>query len=536
MENGELIAGRYELVKRLGRGGMGEVWAARDRSLHRDVAVKMLVLDHATVPELAQRFEREAVAAAQINHPNVAAMYDRGTHEDVLYLVMEKVDGRPLSEYVRAGQPLPLAEALALAEGICTALVAAHRAGVVHYDIKPHNVMLTAEHEVKVVDFGIAGFLQTAFATLARSSQLTPAGTAEYGAPEQFLSARGDERSDLYALGSVLFTLLTGRPPFTGHHPLAVIRQKLDEDAPRLATVRPGLPPELAALVAELLARDPAGRPASARGVRERLQALRGPAGAGTGQGSRTGADAAAEADAERHVLLGRFAQAARTVVARPARIASPRRFAPPEQPPALRTVTTFQTSWTGREPLRAYGASELRPVHLLGLGGCAAGTALALGGAIAVGMFVLAVGLAFVVGTLLAAATELHYGRVRGKPWGLEVGPHGITITDAAQRRHLAWSGIQRVAVEEIQGRQLGRFTGLHIDPAPEAPLPAVPGPAGWPYAKTGMLTQRPSGRVALAVLGPLSKQQRKQLIDTLVEHGGSRWVPAHVFTTPPR
>ncbi|MFI6642761.1 serine/threonine-protein kinase [Streptomyces sp. NPDC050504] len=275
MERGELIAGRYELVKRLGRGGMGEVWAGRDRDLHRDVALKLLVLDDASYPDLPKRFDREAVAAAQINHPGVVGLYDRGVHEDVLFIVMEKVTGATLAEHVRTEGPMPPARAVAIARDICDALAAAHRAHVIHYDIKPHNVMLTADGRVKVVDFGIAGFVQNTF-SVARSSQLAPAGTPEYGAPEQFLTERGDERSDLYALGGVLFAMLVGHAPFTGHNGLSIMRRKLEEDAPRLADLRPDLPEPLTALVAELLDRDPARRPGSAQGVLGRLAAYAG--------------------------------------------------------------------------------------------------------------------------------------------------------------------------------------------------------------------------------------------------------------------
>ncbi|WP_406179173.1 protein kinase domain-containing protein [Streptomyces sp. NBC_01006] len=274
MKPGELIAGRYELVKKLGRGGMGEVWAARDHSLRRDIALKLLDLGGAVHPDLPQRFEREAVAAAQINHPNVAALYDRGVHEDILFLVMEKVEGTTLTDRLHAGSSMTLARALEIGSEICAALIAAHRAQVIHYDIKPQNVMITQDGQVKVVDFGIAGFVQTAF-SVARSSQLQPAGTVEYGAPEQFLAERGDERSDLYALGGVLFALLAGRPPFTGHNWLAVIRRKDEEEAPRLDVLRPGLLPEVTALVAELLRRDPGQRPQTARQVYDRLQQLR---------------------------------------------------------------------------------------------------------------------------------------------------------------------------------------------------------------------------------------------------------------------
>ncbi|MGI5346791.1 serine/threonine-protein kinase [Streptomyces sp. CA-250714] len=273
MRRGELIAGRYELLERLGRGGMGEVWAARDRTLRRDVALKLLDLGGLGHPELPQWFEREAVAAAQINHPNVVGLYDRGVHEDVLFLVMEKVAGTTLSAHIRAESPMLLARALEIADGICTALVAAHRARVIHYDIKPQNVMITEDRQVKVFDFGIAGFIQTTF-SVAHSSQLTPAGTPEYGAPEQFLTERGDERSDLYALGGVLFALLTRQAPFTGPNGFAVMRRKLDEEAPRLDSLRPGLPPEVTGLVAELLQRDPDRRPQSAQLVLERLRQL----------------------------------------------------------------------------------------------------------------------------------------------------------------------------------------------------------------------------------------------------------------------
>lgn len=273
MERGKLIADRYELIDRLGRGGMGEVWAARDHVLHREVALKLLDLDGIVHADLPRRFEREAVAAAQIVHPNVAALYDRGIHDDVLFLVMEKVDGQTLTARLQAESPFPLTRAVAIASSVCAALEAAHRAQVIHYDIKPHNVILTGDGLVKVIDFGIAGFVQATF-TVARSSQLTPAGTPEYGAPEQFLTERGDERSDLYALGGMLFAMLASRPPFTGHNSIAVVRRKLDEEAPPLDAFRPGLPPEVTALVAELLERDPDRRPQSAQQVQQRLQAL----------------------------------------------------------------------------------------------------------------------------------------------------------------------------------------------------------------------------------------------------------------------
>ncbi|NUP45903.1 MAG: serine/threonine protein kinase [Catenulispora sp.] len=270
MHPGELIAGRYEMVARLGRGGMGEVWSARDRSLRRDVAVKLLYLDDADAGDGARRFEREAVAAAQISHPNVAVVHDRGVQDGVLFLVMERIDGTTLSRALGGGVALPVVEAVRIASRICDALVAAHKAGVIHYDIKPHNVMIAVDGTVKVVDFGIAGFVHSQF-TVARTSQLAPAGTPEFGAPEQFLEERGDERSDLYALGGVLFCMLTGRPPFQGQNGIAVMLRKRDEVAPRVDELAPNLPPALTELVAGLLERDAERRPQSAAEVAARL-------------------------------------------------------------------------------------------------------------------------------------------------------------------------------------------------------------------------------------------------------------------------
>ncbi|WP_183091552.1 serine/threonine-protein kinase [Streptomyces radicis] len=274
MERGALIAGRYELTEPLGRGGMGEVWAARDRRLHRDVAVKLLLRGDDAAPELIQRFEREAVAAAQVNHPNIVALYDSGTHGHLRFLVMEHVEGISLARYLQRQGPPSLDRALEIAQGICAALVAAHEAHVIHYDIKPSNVMLTADGSVKVVDFGIAGFTHTHTFTVAPTTALSPGGTAQFGAPEQFLDQRGDERSDLYALGSVLFALLTGEPPFGDGSPLAVIRRKLDEEPPRVTGLRPEVPAPVARLLADLLRRDPEDRPGTATVVQRRLGQL----------------------------------------------------------------------------------------------------------------------------------------------------------------------------------------------------------------------------------------------------------------------
>ncbi|MFD5300038.1 protein kinase, partial [Streptomyces mutabilis] len=254
---------------------MGEVWAARDRDLHRDVAVKLLVPDPAASREMHYRFEREAVAAAQITHPHVAALYDRGTYDGYHYLIMERVHGSVLAEHVNPERPMSIEETLRTGEEVAAALCAAHEAGVVHYDIKPQNVMLTTKGRVKVVDFGIAGFSQTNTFTVAPSALLSPAGTVQYGAPEQFTGAGADHRCDLYALGSVLFALLIGHPPFTDTNAYAVLLRKIEEDAPAVNRLRAGLPPGLTELITELLHRDPGHRPQSAQHVHDRLVQLR---------------------------------------------------------------------------------------------------------------------------------------------------------------------------------------------------------------------------------------------------------------------
>ncbi|MEU6866667.1 serine/threonine-protein kinase [Streptomyces sp. NPDC046876] len=563
MERGALIAGRYELVKRLGRGGMGEVWAARDQVLHRDIALKLLVLEEGALPELAQRFEREAVAAAQINHPNVAALYDRGVHEDMLFLVMEKVDGIPLNDLIRSRAPLPPGDALAIAEGIARALTAAHRAGVIHYDIKPHNVMLTADHDVKVVDFGIAGFLQTAF-SVAHSSQLTPAGSPQYGAPEQFLSVRGDERSDLYGLGSVLFAMLTGRPPFTGHSALAVIRRKSDVEAPRLDAVRAGLPPELTALIAELLDRDPARRPQTAQDVSERIGRLRAaealvPPGRDAGRGTHAAArpPSSAVREGDRDVLLARAACAMRAVL---------RRRSPLPTVPAARSIPTapssgpFLISWSGREPLSTYAARPGARKTARAWVGAVLSTAAAVscfsipphlgltapgekgpwpvvqvfGGSVfsAMALFLWPL---VVVHTRRAVRHGL--ARMVRSGWELEVGPSGIaTVNASVGRTEFPWSVVHFVSISTVRGSlPHRRYTAVHVSQYPGSRLPVILRPAGWPYTDPDTLPVEPHQSTPICVLGPMTERQRRQLMEALAEFGGDRWVSGFTFATLP-
>ncbi|MFC6512571.1 protein kinase [Streptomyces goshikiensis] len=530
VQRGELIAGRYELIKRLGRGGMGEVWAARDRTLRRDVAVKMLHLDEAVHPDLPLRFEREAVAAAQISHPNVVALFDRGVHEDLWFLVMERVDGTDLAHHIRAENPMEPARALDIAREICAALVAAHQAHVIHYDIKPHNVMLTPDGRVKVVDFGIAGFLGTTF-TLAPSSQLTPAGTPQYGAPEQFLTERGDARSDLYALGSVLFALLAGGPPFDGHSSFAIMQRKLTEDAPSLGELRPDLPVAVVRLVDQLLERDPDRRPQTAAAVHERLERLRG---------------ALPDPHVPHEATV--TSTSSRTLAPPPTRREQPTR----REPPTRRTPSAagvFEVSWSGQEPITDYAPCTRRPsrtvLRVLAVWVITAAACLLLAtGAVAewdpapdgqrnpawVLLAMVAV-LGSLAGLLclfpLVEALRLWplLRRSGGTPWTLTVGPQGIATTGGVISRTVAWDQMEAVTRESIRAAVPYEFTGLHIRLAKDSSQSLRDHPAGWPYSDGP--THRGDGKVPFCVLGPLTTQQRIRLAEALTRHGGPLWYP---------
>ncbi len=267
-----LLARRYRLVRPIDRGGMGQVWAGVDSVLEREVAVKVVDVARDD-PVAAGRFRREAQATAALSHPNVVTIYDLGVDGPAAFLVMELLQGPTVAALVAERGPLPVHEALLLAEQAAAGLSAAHLAGVVHRDVKPSNLMMDGAGRLKVVDFGIARLAQTTSSRLTATN--TVLGSAHYLSPEQGVGSQADERTDLYALGCVLMTLLTGVPPFAGEHPLAVLHQHLNADPPRLSSRRADIPPELGALVGELLAKAPAHRPATAQEVQARLHAIR---------------------------------------------------------------------------------------------------------------------------------------------------------------------------------------------------------------------------------------------------------------------
>lgn len=247
-----MIDGRYRAMKRLGAGGMAEVWCAEDEVLGRRVAVKLLGGRYATDPEFHERFRREAQAAAGLTHPNIVGIFDRSEWEGTPYIAMELVDGQTLKELVTERGPLPPHIAVGLVEQILRALAYAHRRGIVHRDIKPQNVILDPEGEAKVADFGIAR---------AGNSEMTQTGaivgTVQYLSPEQANGHPVDRRSDLYSAGIVLYELLTGHVPFDGEAPVSIALKHVNERPVPPGQLRPGIPPALEAVVLRALEKDP---------------------------------------------------------------------------------------------------------------------------------------------------------------------------------------------------------------------------------------------------------------------------------------
>jgi serine/threonine protein kinase/tetratricopeptide (TPR) repeat protein len=276
--------GSYEIRSHLGSGGMGDVYEAYDPRLDRSVAIKVVRPDFSADAERRRRFEREARAAAALNHPNVVAVYDVGSQDATPYIVMEYVDGQTLRALLEK-ERLPLPRALEIGFEIADALSAAHGHGVVHRDLKPGNVMVTAAGRVKVLDFGLARTLERQPAAAATGAPTISVlatqagramGTPGYMAPEQVLGGRGDHRADIFSLGVVLFELVTGRRPFDGSDLLTFGLNVLTRPAPAASELNPAVPLALGDLIGSTLARDPDSRPQSALDVRDRLDRLRG--------------------------------------------------------------------------------------------------------------------------------------------------------------------------------------------------------------------------------------------------------------------
>ena len=249
-----LLSGRYELTHLVARGGMAQVYRAHDRLLDRPVALKVLFPELSVDRAFVERFRREAQAAANLSHPNIVPVFDWGEDGGTYFIVMEFVDGQPLSQALRAGGPMPPVRVAQLGAQVAAALSYAHRHGVIHRDVKPGNVLLTEDQQAKVTDFGIARAVNTEESLTQTGAVM---GTATYFSPEQAEGIGVDSRSDIYSLGVVLYEMVAGRPPFLGDTPVSIASKHVRDRPPLLRDLNPTVPPALEAVIAKAMAKSP---------------------------------------------------------------------------------------------------------------------------------------------------------------------------------------------------------------------------------------------------------------------------------------
>ncbi len=274
--NGEatVINERYEIHKRIGRGGMADVFSARDLLLDRQVAMKVLFPEFATDANFVERFRREAQSAANLSHPNIVNVYDWGRYEGTYFIAMEEVQGRTLADILKSNKQLTAKQAAEIASEVAAALGFAHEGGVAHRDIKPANILIGSNGQVKVADFGIARAMNAP--TEANLTQVgSVMGTATYFSPEQAQGAQPDPRSDLYSLGIVMYEMVSGKPPFTGENPVSIAYKQVHDAPQPLVQLVSDVPRSFEAIVAKLLAKDPKLRYPSAGALRDDLRRFR---------------------------------------------------------------------------------------------------------------------------------------------------------------------------------------------------------------------------------------------------------------------
>ena len=264
----KLLAGRYELLTKIGEGGMAVVYKAKDRLLNRYVAIKILRPEFTKDEQFVENFKRESQAAAGLQHPNIVAVYDVGRSGNINYIVMELIDGRPLSELIREKAPFHYKMAIKIAKQVAAALSLAHQHNIIHRDVKPHNIMITKDGIAKLTDFGIA---QAVSDTTMVADTNKIIGSVHYFSPEQARGAHVDERSDIYSLGIVIYEMLTAKVPYDGENPVEVALKHFNEDMVKPSRLVAGIPPALEKLVLKATAKSPQNRFGSADELLEEL-------------------------------------------------------------------------------------------------------------------------------------------------------------------------------------------------------------------------------------------------------------------------
>jgi tRNA A-37 threonylcarbamoyl transferase component Bud32 len=252
---GKLFGNRYEIIAKLGAGGMANVYKARCTILNRIVTVKILRSELAEDKDFVRRFQNEAQAVALLSHPNIVSIYDVGEENGLPYLVMEYVEGKNLKELIRSEGALSPSEVVNIGIQVCAALGHAHSKGIIHRDVKPHNILVAPEGQIKVTDFGLARFLSVPSATMTQSG--TVMGSVHYFSPEQARGEEADAQSDIYSLGTVLYEAVSGHVPFQGDSPVSIALKHLQEEPPGLHIENQSIPKELEQIIMKAMAKKP---------------------------------------------------------------------------------------------------------------------------------------------------------------------------------------------------------------------------------------------------------------------------------------
>ncbi|MGE7978097.1 Stk1 family PASTA domain-containing Ser/Thr kinase [Psychrobacillus sp. NPDC093200] len=270
---GKRVSGRYKLLEMIGGGGMSNVYLAHDMILDRDVAIKVLRYDFSNEEELRRRFQREALSATSLTHPNIVNIYDVGEDEDIHYIVMEHVKGETLKQYIQSNAPVSPIKSITIMKQLTSAISNAHNNHIIHRDIKPQNILLDEQENVKITDFGIAMALSATSHTQTNSVL----GTVHYLSPEQARGGTATRESDIYALGIVLFELLTGQLPFSGESAVSIALKHLQAETPSVRAINPAIPQSLENVVLKATAKDPRNRYRSAEEMERDLSTAMSP-------------------------------------------------------------------------------------------------------------------------------------------------------------------------------------------------------------------------------------------------------------------